>query len=265
MPPFKRATRPPLQRLLDLALWAVLLFSLGRLAFPLAEQAKGFYVGWQRQRQLKAQWQEVLQRGATRPEANRPQVARQSSPTHYSDFDAKPAIKAETSKTTAVKAKPPVRLAAAKKQSDTSRKAANVQLWPLTHLISERMNLDATVVEGVSERALRDGPGHDPRSSQLGEGNCVIAAHRNTAGWWFYRLDKLRKGDRLTLETPYQVFTYRVEKVREVPETDLSVLHAKPGMKPRLTLYSCTLPKTTKRLVATATLEKVGQNPFSLP
>lgn len=125
------------------------------------------------------------------------------------------------------------------------------------------MNLDATVVEGVSEQALRDGPGHDPHSSPVGEGNCVIAAHRNMAGWWFYRLNTLRHGDRLTVETPEQIYTYRVVKVREVPGHDLSVLRAKPGMKPTLTLYSCTLPKTTKRLVVTATLESDRADEFS--
>ena len=117
------------------------------------------------------------------------------------------------------------------------------------------MNLDATVVEGVSEGALLRGPGHDPHSSALGEGNCVIAAHRNMAGSWFYQLHALQPGDRITLETPQEIFTYRVKQVKEVSENDLSVLRTRPNMKPRLTLYSCTLPKTAKRLVAVADLQ----------
>jgi LPXTG-site transpeptidase (sortase) family protein len=210
-----------LLRVCNLSFWAILLLCLGRIGFPALERAQGFVHGWQSQRQLENQWQQARQWKATpRPAA----------------------------KNTSIKK------IGAKERS----KPILAPTWPLTRLICERMNLDATVVEGVSEAALARGPGHDPKSSFLGQGNCVIAAHRNMAGWWFYRLDALRPGDRLSLVTPNQIFTYKVEQVREIPASNASVLRAKPGQKPRLTLYSCTLPKTDKRLVATAELQSDG-------
>jgi len=117
------------------------------------------------------------------------------------------------------------------------------------------MHLDAVVVNGVSMRALARGPGHDPQTSPPGGANCVIAAHRNMAGWWFYDLGRLRAGDQVLLETPSQKYSYRVQSIATVPGDDFAPLRPGKAGQSLLTLYSCTLPKTTRRLVATAQLE----------
>ncbi len=84
--------------------------------------------------------------------------------------------------------------------------------------------------------------------------NCVIAAHRNAFGWWFYRLGELRPDDFVVLQVPGEKFIYRVAFSRVVSVHDTSILEEPLRGAPRLTLYSCTLPKTEKRLVVVANL-----------
>lgn len=127
--------------------------------------------------------------------------------------------------------------------------------WPFTRLVIPRMNLDAIVVDGIDDRSLIAGPGHDPLSSGPGRGNCVIAGHRNLGQWWFYHLDALRPRDRITLQTMGKTYQYRVASVRTVPDSALHLLSSR-SKKPMLTLYTCTVPKTAQRILVAAELEQ---------
>jgi sortase A len=80
-------------------------------------------------------------------------------------------------------------------------------------------------VEGTDTGTLRKGPGHYPTTPLPGErGTSAIAGHRTTYGAPFRRLDKLRRGQRITLDMAYGRFIYRVERARIVDDQDLSVL-----------------------------------------
>lgn len=73
------------------------------------------------------------------------------------------------------------------------------------------------VVEGTGAGPLRKGPGHYPRTPLPGlPGTVGIAGHRTTYGAPFRNLDKLERGDEITVEMPYATFTYRVERTRIV-------------------------------------------------
>lgn len=73
------------------------------------------------------------------------------------------------------------------------------------------------VVEGTGAAPLRKGPGHYPRTPLPGlPGTVGIAGHRTTYGAPFRNLDKLERGDEITVEMPYATFTYRVERTRIV-------------------------------------------------
>jgi len=73
------------------------------------------------------------------------------------------------------------------------------------------------VVEGTDAGPLRKGPGHYPGTPLPGLGRTVgIAGHRTTYGAPFRDLDKLERGDEITVEMPYATFTYRVERTRIV-------------------------------------------------
>jgi LPXTG-site transpeptidase (sortase) family protein len=126
-----------------------------------------------------------------------------------------------------------------------------------TRLIIPAIKLDAVLVEGVGDRQLRLGPGHDPASALPGErGDCVIAAHRNAYGWWFYRLNQLPPGAKIELRTPHKTYIYQLAYSQTVHILDNYVLQPplESDAAPRLTLYTCTLPRSDFRLVAVANL-----------
>ena len=69
------------------------------------------------------------------------------------------------------------------------------------------------------------GPGRDLRTFMPGQGKLVyIAGHRTTYLAPFSHIDRLRRGDRVTIEMPYATFVYRITGHRIVPGDDLTVL-----------------------------------------
>lgn len=82
---------------------------------------------------------------------------------------------------------------------------------PLTRIVVPRIGVSAVVVQGTSASALRAGAGHYPTTPLPGEaGNVAIAGHRTSFGKPFNRLDELRAGDEIRLETPIATHVYRV-------------------------------------------------------
>jgi sortase A len=81
----------------------------------------------------------------------------------------------------------------------------------LTTLRIPTLDVEVLVVEGTTPSALRAGAGHYVETPLPGEpGNVGIAGHRTTYGRPFNRIDELRPGDTIELETPFEVFTYAV-------------------------------------------------------
>ncbi|MFG2758754.1 class E sortase [Streptomyces wuyuanensis] len=124
-----------------------------------------------------------------------------------------------------------------------------------------RLGVAAPVARGVAKRGVLDRGyvGHYPRTAQPGQaGNFAVAGHRNTHGEPFRHIDRLRKGDRIEVETRTGVFTYVVDK--QLPQTsarDGGVIAAVPRSAVRpgygygepghyLTLTTCT-PEYTSR------------------
>jgi sortase A len=94
------------------------------------------------------------------------------------------------------------------------------------------------MVEGIDTASLRKGPGHYPKTPLPGEpGTVAVAGHRTTFGAPFRYIDKLEPRDRIVLEMPYGTFTYRVERTRIVPPTEISVTD--PVGYKRLILSAC--------------------------
>ncbi|HEU5034692.1 MAG TPA: class E sortase [Mycobacteriales bacterium] len=70
------------------------------------------------------------------------------------------------------------------------------------------------IVEGTGYEDLKKGPGHYPGTALPGQvGNFAVAGHRTTYLAPFNRIDTLRPGDAIVLETKTTWFTYRVENV----------------------------------------------------
>ncbi|WP_282686894.1 class E sortase [Streptomyces sp. CC216B] len=118
-----------------------------------------------------------------------------------------------------------------------------------------RIGLTAPVAEGTSKGGVLDRGyvGHYTRTAQAGQaGNFALAGHRNTHGEPFRRIDRLRAGDRITVETRDAVYTYTVGKrlartapsdsgvIAPVPRSNIttSAGYSEPGYY--LTLTTCT-------------------------
>ena len=204
------------KRILRGALSLIFVLGVTIAVWPLGQRAYGIWS----QRALQSQWQ--------RDAAQRPKSK-----------VAKPKLKAQSPTMRAIAPAKPV--------------AKNAK-WPLTRIAIPDIQLEAVVVQGLDEKALARGPGHDPRSALPGEtGNCVIAGHRNVYGSWFYRLDALWAGSVIRLETPDESHNYQVLTVQTVAESDSSVLQ--PPQDPnsaRLTLITCTMPHTSNRIIVIA-------------
>ena len=112
---------------------------------------------------------------------------------------------------------------------------------------------ESPVREGVSGGILADSLGHEPGTAMVGEpGNCVIAGHRNyTFGQFFNRLNEVKIGDNIYVDTATETYSYVVTDIKVVEPEDLSVLES--TVTETLTLYTCTpLYLATHRLVIVA-------------
>jgi sortase A len=122
-----------------------------------------------------------------------------------------------------------------------------------------KIGANFVVVDGTDTTSLRKGPGiYDEVPFPGAPGTTAIAGHRTTYLAPFRRIDRLRRGDRITLEMPYARLTYAVESQRIVAPTELSVI--KRVGYDRLVLSAChPLYSAAKRIVVFARL--VGEQP----
>ena len=114
-------------------------------------------------------------------------------------------------------------------------------------------NYAKVVVEGVGREDLKKGPGHYPGTALFGAlGNVVISGHRTTYGAPFNRLDELKVGDAIVVETRTMWFTYVVTDKQVVSPHAIEVTYPVPGDKEAtptkrlLTLTTCN-PKYSAR------------------
>ena len=118
------------------------------------------------------------------------------------------------------------------------------------------------IVQGTDLPQLALGPGHVPGTALPGGiGNFAVAAHRVTAGNPFYRLNDLRPGDKVLVETAATTYTYQVTGTQLVLPGDTAVLDpvpGHPGRDPRkalITLITCDPPWTgTHRIIVSGSL-----------
>ena len=90
-----------------------------------------------------------------------------------------------------------------------------------------RLGLDVVVVNGTSSGDLRRGPGRHLDTFMPGERQLVyVAGHRTTYGAPFSNIDRLRKGDTISVDLPYASIQYEVTEHRIVDDNDLSVLES---------------------------------------
>lgn len=108
---------------------------------------------------------------------------------------------------------------------------------------------EAPIVPGFDPTALAKGVGSYPKGAKPGEiGNFAIAGHRVTHGELFRDFLKLRKGDKIVVETRTKIFTYKLRDNGTDRTLDFTVgwpLMSNPidrnfiPTKPILTMLTC--------------------------
>jgi sortase A len=84
---------------------------------------------------------------------------------------------------------------------------------------------DFVIVKGSDPADLRKGPGlYDGSPLPGSPGTVAIAGHRTTFLAPFRHIDRLRAGDRITVDMPYARFTYRVDRTQIVRPSRVSVI-----------------------------------------
>jgi sortase A len=127
---------------------------------------------------------------------------------------------------------------------------------PLGRIEIPKIDKRFVFAAGTGGETLQKGPGHYAGTALPGQrGTVAVAGHRTTYLAPFRRLDRMRRGDRITLTMPYGRFSYSVEDSRVVSPTHTAVLQPPRGN--RLVLTTCTPVFTAKRrLIVTARLER---------
>src|SRR5436190_7095326 len=109
------------------------------------------------------------------------------------------------------------------------------------------------IVEGVNVEDLKKGPGHYPHTALPGQlGNFVVSGHRTTYGAPFNRLDEVKPGDPIILETQTSWYVYRETNEIKVAPSALWVTYPVPnhlGQTPtqRLLTFTTCHPKYSAR------------------
>lgn len=126
------------------------------------------------------------------------------------------------------------------------------------------IEVEGYVYEGIDAKTMDIGFWHFPISQYPGQkGNSVIIGHRYAKlppdKDTFFNLDKVKIGDRITVEQYNNSFTYIVTDTKVVEKNDISVLQNYNDY--RITLITCTpLWTADQRLVIIGKLDKLYKN-----
>ena len=109
---------------------------------------------------------------------------------------------------------------------------------PIGRIEIPAIDADYVLIQGTEEADLERGPGHYPDTALPGQGRTVgIAGHRTTYGAPFNQIDKIEKGDSITVEMPYGKFSYQVTDTRIVDPSQTDIVD--DVGRERLVLTSC--------------------------
>lgn len=119
------------------------------------------------------------------------------------------------------------------------------------HLKIDSINLNAPIKDGTEMSTLKTAIGHFKDTAYF-DGNICLAAHnRGYNQNFFERLNEVKEGDKVEYITKYTTQVYYVTEIKEVEETDLSVLN--PTEQDQVTMITCIKNQKEKRLCVIAT------------
>lgn len=123
-------------------------------------------------------------------------------------------------------------------------------------LIIPKIDLKVAIGEGTDMDTLRYAVGHFKGTALPGQkGNFALAGHRSyTYGQYFNRLDELKIGDEIIVETVKGDYKYKIYNIKIVLPEQVEVLNSTKDAT--MTLVTCTpIRVATHRLIVSARLE----------
>jgi sortase A len=117
------------------------------------------------------------------------------------------------------------------------------------------INVDAAILEGTDDSALKYAVGHYPGLGEIGQpGNYVLLGHRNYVyGHFFRNLDRLAAGDKVNITVGDKTYTYEVYESFVVKPEEVWVLEQTE--ESIITMITCTPIGTyTDRLIVRGAL-----------
>ncbi len=118
-------------------------------------------------------------------------------------------------------------------------------------LVIDKIDLSLPILDGITAQNMSLGVARFSESALPGQaGNCAIAGHRNHAyGRMFNRLNELKVGDSITIQTKENTYTYTVSEKIFVQPDETWVLNGTAAQR-EITLITChPLYHPTGRLV----------------
>jgi sortase A len=136
---------------------------------------------------------------------------------------------------------------------------------PIGEIRIPAIGLVTPMFEGVYENALLQGPGHWPGTPAPGEpGNSVISGHRGTETKPFLYVDRLARGDVITITRAGERVRFAVDDVVIVPERGYVRYVTEQPANPRarvVTLFACNpLTAHYQRIVVHASALGTGRS-----
>lgn len=112
--------------------------------------------------------------------------------------------------------------------------------------IEELGIIKAPIADGTDNKTIGKYVGHFENSSYL-EGNVCLCSHnRGSKAAFFENLKNIKKGMKIEYTTKYETKNYIANEIKEIEETDLSVLEQTEDN--RITLITCIANQRAKRL-----------------
>lgn len=118
------------------------------------------------------------------------------------------------------------------------------------HLKIDKIQLDAPIKDGTELNILKTAIGHFKNTGYLSGNVCFAAHNRGYNQNYFERLNELQKGDKVEYITKYETQEYYITDIKEIQETDLTVLE--PTKQDQITMITCIKNQKKKRLCVIA-------------
>jgi len=115
------------------------------------------------------------------------------------------------------------------------------------YLSIEKIGLKfAPIADGTSDEIINKYIGHFENTPYLDGNICLCAHNRGSKAAYFEKLNEVNEGDEIIYETKYETKTFIIKEIKEIEETDFSVLN--PTEENTITLITCIKNKRNLRL-----------------